>query len=280
MYKKKRQIGKRTIISHTKNMLYTLILIVFLATSPTLISSLNCYYCQEVIVVNYTITSDRVPSFSNCTVIEAQQCSISLTWNIHNDTSAIVVGDRHAEAKYNASQDMAMGIVFMDIAPNKVTVLLAHNLFFSCTTADKCNDEDGLKKMIRSLTIEDQFRQELASLISIASSFDGRTAGCSDSHSGPGYCPASVLTACQRCVITVDQILTLDKQICASCPQYSLNTNAIMRQTTFLLNDRSVFSEHVQIDCQQRGCNSMDNINRVYRARKIAFNFDEYYKKN
>ncbi len=107
--------------------------------------------------MNYTVTSDRVPSFSNCQVIDAAQCSISLTWNIHNDTSTIVVGDRRAVSKYNASQDMAMGIVFMDIGPDKVTPLLAHNLFFSCTSSDKCVDEDGLKKMIRSLTIEDQF---------------------------------------------------------------------------------------------------------------------------
>jgi len=259
-------------------MLYTIVLILFFTTSPLLVSSLNCYYCQDVIVVNYTVTSDRVPSFSNCQVIDAAQCSISLTWNIHNDTTAIVVGDRRAVSKYNASQDMAMGIVFMDIGPDKITPLLAHNLFFSCTSNDKCNDEEGLKKMIRSLTIEDQFRQELASLIQIVSPFDARTAGCSDFHSATGYCPPKDLNTCQRCVITVDQLLSLDKQICATCPQYTLNTNAVMHSMTFLLNDRSQFSDHAQIDCQFLGCNSMDNINRVYQASKIVFNFDEYFK--
>ncbi len=115
-------------------------------------------------------------------------------------------------------------------------------------------------------------------MIQIVSPFDARTAECSDFHSATGYCPPQDLNTCQRCVITVDQLMLLDKEICATCPRYALNTNVVMHSTTFLLNDRSQFSDHAQIDCQLQGCNSMDNINRVYKASKIALNFDEYFR--
>lgn len=260
-------------------MLHTIFLIsLYFSTSLLSVSSLNCYYCKDVIVVNYTVTSDRVPSFSDCDVVNTTQCSISLTWNIHNDTSAIVVGDRRDVSIKDPAQDTVMGIVFMDIGPDKITPLLAHNLYFSCSTGDKCNDEDGLKKMIRSITIQDQFRQELAELIKIVPSFDPRSAGCEDFHSAVGYCPPKDLNNCQRCTINVDQILTLDKQICATCPQHSINTNLVMHSTMFYMKDHSQISDHAQINCQLRGCNSMDNINRVYKASKIGFNFDEYFK--
>ncbi len=52
----------------------------------------------------------------------------------------------------------------------------------------------------------------------------------------------------------------------------------IMLWGIFLLNNRTQLVDHVQLDCQLTGCNSFDNVNRIYKASKITFDFDEYFK--
>jgi hypothetical protein len=259
-------------------MFYTTIIFFFLATSCALVASLKCYSTKQVINVNYTVTSDRVPSFSDCDLVEASQCTLSITWRLNNDTTDIVLSSIPALSTNNAAEDLVIGMAFMDIGPDKITPLLAHNLYFSCTSGDKCNDEDGLKKFLRAATIKDTLREELSSLIKVVSPFDPKSADCVDIKSTVGYCPPKDLTNCQRCQISIDELLTTQQQICATCPQYTMNTNVVTHSTTFLLKERRQLSDHVQVNCQLRGCNSVDNANRVSRSSKITFNFDEYFK--
>lgn len=250
-----------------------------LSTAPVLVSSISCYSCKEVIVVNYTVTSDRMPSFSDCQSVDATQCSISITWNIHNDTTAIVVVDHQTGSTSSDPQNMVMATAFMDIGPDKVTPLLAHNGYFSCTDGDKCNDEDALKRFIRALNIRDTLRDDLSSLIRVVSPFNPRSAGCVNVNNATGYCPPTDLNNCQRCQISVDQLITPNHDVCATCPQYSINTNVITHTTTYIVNTRSQFSDHAQINCQSTGCNSISNINRVYQASKISFDFGVFLRK-
>ena len=257
-------------------MLYLASLFLILSTAPVLVSSISCYSCKDVITVNYTVTIDHIPSFSDCQVVDATQCSVSITWNIHNDTTAIVVKSSQTLATTSDPQNMVMATAFMDIGPDKVTPLLAHNGYFSCTNGDKCNDESALKRFLRSLVIKDTLREDLASLIRIVSPFNPQSAGCVSLNNATGYCPPKDLNNCQRCQISVDQLLTPNHDVCATCPQYSINTNVVTHTTTFLLNTRSQFSDHAQINCQSMGCNSIANINRVYQASKITFDFGTF----
>jgi hypothetical protein len=61
-------------------MLYPLILIFLLSTSPTLLSSIQCYSC-DLIKLNYTLTSDTVPSFAECIFYDAEQYMLVVTGN-------------------------------------------------------------------------------------------------------------------------------------------------------------------------------------------------------
>jgi hypothetical protein len=67
-------------------------------------------------------------------------------------------------------------------------------------------------------------------------------------------------------------------QSCASCPRYSSKGNLVMRTITFELNSRTQLADHAQLDCQLHGCNSLENVNRIYRASKITFDFEEFFK--
>jgi hypothetical protein len=224
------------------------------------------------------VTSDRVPSFSDCQVVNSTQCSFSVTWNLNNSTSTIVVDGRGALSTNDAAEDMITAMVFMDIGPDKETPLLAHEFFYACTSSDKCNDETGLKRVLRSLVIEDRFRQELSSLIKIVSPFDAKSAACFDFNNFTGYCPPKDLNICQRCQISVDELLSPSQGVCATCPQYSINTNMVTHSTTIMLNSRTQLSDHVQLNCQLRGCNSIENVNQIYKTSKIRFDFNEFFK--
>lgn len=45
---------------------------------PVFVSSISCYSCRDFIVVNYTVTSDRMSSFSDCQSMDTTQCLISV----------------------------------------------------------------------------------------------------------------------------------------------------------------------------------------------------------
>ena len=260
-------------------MLPLTILFLVLSIAPISVSGISCYSCKDPITVNYTVTSDHVPSFSDCEVVDnASQCSVSVTWKLGDSTSTVVVKSQGTASKTAVVQDMAIGMAFMDIGPDKITPLLGHNAFYSCMTSDKCNDEAGLKKLLRSLRIQDTLREDLSSLIQIVSPFNARSAGCYDINNSSGYCPAKDLNNCQRCQVFVDQLITPAHSACATCPQFTINTNMVMHSTTFIITSRTQFSDHAEINCQVAGCNSLSNIDRVYRASKISFDYEEFFK--
>ncbi len=147
--------------------------------------------------MNYAVTSDRVPSFSDYQVVPAMGCLMSVTWDPDKHTTTILVDARYAVSVKDASQDTIIGMAYVQIEPDNQTSSLVHNLIFSCTSSDTCNDETGLKKILRSLVIEDQFRQELYALIKIASSFDAKSAACLDFTNFTDNCPTTDLKTCE-----------------------------------------------------------------------------------
>jgi hypothetical protein len=71
---------------------------------------------------------------------------------------------------------------------------------------------------------------------------------------------------------------TSDQEVCATCPYESESENMVARLKTFFFSNQTQDSDTTFLTCQQKGCNSFDNINRIKRASKITFNFDEYFK--
>jgi hypothetical protein len=254
-----------------------LLLLLLLLSLPTLIASLHCYSCK-LIIVNYPVTSDTVPSFPQCEIVNATRCSITVTWEENINTTAIVIDARNEPTPQNISEDLLTPMAFMEAAHGEENLLLAHALFFSCMSSDKCNNETILKRILRSLTIEDKFRQELSPLIKIVSPFDPKSATCFDFNNMTSDCPSKDLDNCQRCQTSISKLPSSTDEVCATCPRYSPNENIVIRSTIFLLNNRTRLADHVQLDCQLKGCNSIDNTNRIYKASTITFNFDEFFE--
>jgi len=59
-------------------MFFNLISFSLFLTMPVVINALQCYDCDQQITLNYTLTSDTVPSISTkCQLIDSDQCA---TW--------------------------------------------------------------------------------------------------------------------------------------------------------------------------------------------------------
>ncbi len=259
-------------------MWHTAVLLLFFSTSPALISSLQCYSCSEVIIVNYLVTSETVPSFAQCQIVNAVQCSITVTWDENINITVIAVNTQNTSSKPNAPEDILQPMALMEAGPYGGVPFFAHNLVFSCMSSDKCNNETTLKRILHSLIIEDQFREELLPLIHIVYPFNPKPAACFDFHNGTGYCPPVDLTDCQRCEISIDQVLSSPREVCATCHRNSVDVNAVIHSTIFALNNRTRLADHVQLDCQLKTCNSIANINQVYKTSNITFNFEKFFE--
>jgi hypothetical protein len=118
------------------------------------------------------------------------------------------------------------------------------------------------------MVIEDQFAQELVSLLQIVSPFDSQSAAYSEFNNSTVDCPSEDLGSCQRCQISIDKQPSPSQQICATCPYYSEDNNSVSYQVMFVMDTR-IQSQHVaKLSCQPKGCNSIDNVNRVDKGSK------------
>jgi hypothetical protein len=167
-------------------------------------------------------------------------------------------------------------MAFMAVAHDQETPQVIHSFQYFCTSWDKCNNETNLKQILRSLVIEEKFAQELIPLIHVVSPFNPQSAACIEFNNYTNYCPPTDLSTCPRCQILADKWSSSSQDFCATCPSLSLSSNVVLRSTTFMLNNRTQLADKALLDCQLKGCNSIDNVNRIYKASKITFNFDTY----
>ena len=255
-------------------MLYQILF--FFLSSPVLVTSLRCASCRPI-TVNYLVTSDTVPEFSQCAIINATRCLVTANWNENTNTTSILVSTIHEPVPQNMSKDLVTGMVFMENIHGQSNVMLSHALAYSCLSSDQCNNQNSLKQILRSLTIEDQFRQELSPLLKIVSPFDAKSAACFNFNNFTSNCPPDDLNTCERCQTAISKFSTFD-EVCGTCPEVSPNENVAVRSTVFVLEDRIRFADHVQLDCQLKGCNSMVNTNQIYKASTIKFDFDKFFE--
>ncbi|CAF3736110.1 unnamed protein product [Rotaria sp. Silwood1] len=258
-------------------MLYAMILIVFLSTSSISVSSLQCYSCKHFFVVNYLVTSDTVPSFSDCPLINATRCAIIVTWDLNNNDTVLLINNENVLSTKDTLEDSIAVMAYMERVPDQEIPIVAHYLQFVCMSSEKCNSELSLKKILHSLIIKDRFVQELTSLIQTVSPFVPQSAACRELNNFTIECPPTDLDACERCQILVDKWPSVSVELCATCPRTTPNGNLIARSTIFVLNNRTQLDDHVQLDCQLKGCNSVDNINRIYKTSKITFDFGKFF---
>ncbi|CAF4735173.1 unnamed protein product [Rotaria sp. Silwood1] len=234
-------------------MLYAMILIVFLSTSSISVSSLQCYSCKHFFVVNYLVTSDTVPSFSDCPLINATRCAIIVTWDLNNNDTVLLINNENVLSTKDTLEDSIAVMAYMERVPDQEIPIVVHYLQFVCMSSEKCNSE-----------------LKLTSLIQTVSPFVPQSAACRELNNFTIECPPTDLDACERCQILVDKWPSASVELCATCPRTTPNGNLIARSTIFVLNNRTQLADHVQLDCQLKGYsvyevnNENDNVPKLF----------------
>jgi len=98
--------------------------------------------------------------------------------------------------------------------------------------SDKCNDKIALKKLLRSIIIENQFQQALFPL---------------DFHNGTFSCSLADLDNCQRCEIVMNKSLSYNSQACTACDSDADEMHSIKRNKHFVLSNRTKDIDHMAL---------------------------------
>jgi hypothetical protein len=259
-------------------MLATIVLLL-LSTAPALVSSVQCNFCRQGVRVNYIVTSDTVPALpADCTVVEAPLCWTSIFWELFSNTTYLEFHDR-PEVSVNApSRDAITARIVKGMERDNMTLASGREITYDCDSSDKCNSPDAWKKIIASVTFEDQFQQEIAPLLKLITPFDPRAADCGYVHNRTVRCPPPDFRRCRRCVVEVAQVQTRTEYECATCEADDSRDNYVERSKTFVLANRTLDFDIGVIGCQLKGCNTGNNANLVFRASSIHFNSEKFYE--
>jgi len=255
-------------------MMFTIIAILFLSSAPVLVSSVQCNVCREGVRLNYTVTSSTVPPLpSDCGTIEAPRCSVSIFWELDFNVTYLEFGVRPGGPRDTVAVTITKGM-----ERNNQTLSSRREVDFECDSSDKCNGPAGIQKVLSSLTVEDQFQQEIAPLLKIVSPFDPRAADCLYVHNNTFRCPPPDPRRCRRCGVEVGrQGSSSAEEVCATCEANESYDNNAVRFKLFVLSNPAENIDVAGLGCQLKGCNSAVNANRVFQASKITFNSDQYF---
>jgi len=226
------------------------------------------------------MTSTTIPPLpSDCVAVTAALCWTTVFWEFDFNRTYLEFHARPAVATNAASRDSVSVRIVRGMERDNKTLSSGREVHYECDSSDKCNGPAGLQKLLNSLTVEDQFQQEVAPLLKLIYPFDPRAADCQYFHNTTFRCPPPDLRRCRRCLVGVDQLGSGTEQVCATCEADESRDNYVERFKTFVLSNPSEDVDVALLGCQLKGCNTADNGNLVYKASKITFNAEEYFKK-
>lgn len=261
-------------------MKFIVIALLLFSTAPVLISSLQCNVCRDGIRLNYIMTSTTVPPLpSDCTVITAQACWVSIFWELDFNRTFLQFHGRRGKSANAPSRDTVSVRIIRDMERDNQTLSSAREVTYECDSSDKCNGQAGIQKILASLSVKDQFQEEIAPLLKLIYPFDARTADCLYFHNTTFRCPPPDLRRCRRCSIEVGQQVSAGEHVCATCIEDEARDNFVERFKTFVLSNQTQSFDGAALGCQLNGCNTVDNANLVYKSSQITFNSELYFRK-
>lgn len=118
-------------------MSYIIFTYLLLCIFPLLTVSLQCYTCSAPFICNYTVTSSTNFTVTNCSLVNAKQCSISISWLEKPFQTVIKLSHTNFSIATNTLQDYVLAMALL---------IHTHDEKSPLVSRDKCNDELNLKK--------------------------------------------------------------------------------------------------------------------------------------
>lgn len=270
---------KRQELSFSFIMFDVIYFLVVLLIFPLRISSLiHCYDCKETLLLNYTMTNETVPAISSlCRSKFAHGCMANIHWNFASKTTLLSIGVISSLPVTATFNDAISAQIQLTTNVDNETFSLIHDMNYVCNSASACNSENGLRKLLRSVIIQDKFREELPPLIKVVSPFVPQEADCLAFNNASFTCPPSDLLKCKRCSTTIVKFSPNTNEICSACNPATDIRNRVGYFRSFTVFNRTQDLDIVGLACQTKNCNSFENIKRIYQAGSIQFNSTEFF---
>lgn len=259
--------------------LFLVILLLF--SSRYSVLSLKCYINPLPFSLNYSVTFDTLPSFSNNTLIDTSgECTFTIIWLRNPEDSMIIFGYNDVILNENSSSsDLILASVEYQLEGDEYVKRLSHDVQLKCRSSDGCNNGINLKQVLKSIKIEEDFSNHFNSLITSNSSFNNQSINnCYFNLNSTNQCSPIDYFNCRRCQISMNLTNSSINDICATCPTITNYYNSIIRDKIFIINNRSEQMDRVQLSCQiGEHCNSIENVYLIRQFSVIIFDFDKYF---
>ncbi|CAF1134886.1 unnamed protein product [Adineta ricciae] len=257
-------------------MLVTIFLLFALALCD--VSSLKCYKCDET-HVNFWINAKTLPSFpTNCSSVEAEkQCTAVVRWFTLPNGKESYVDYLDNFYPYFLPKDSSRFFVFVAIE-RELRTASTRALVYSCTT-DNCNNETSLQRALSSLTLKENFAPLDVLFSNNTKKFTQQSSCIEFSNSTHIECPssASPLSLCPACVLL--EVDGPSRELCARCPNESTTTDvdSVERRVFFFPGNKTRLGDQSTLVCRTKGCNALDNAEKIHQLSTIEFDFKEFF---
>jgi hypothetical protein len=240
------------------------------------VSSLKCYKCDES-HFDFWVDVKTFPSFpTNCSSVEAKhQCTGFIQWFTLPDgkESSIDYLDEFEVLPKDSSLFFVLAGVYRELRTASTRALV-----YSCTT-DNCNNQTSLKQALASLTLEENFAPLDVLFANDTKNFTEQSSCVDFSNSTHLECPssASPLSSCAACLLL--EIDSSSREFCARCPKELpiMRVDFVERQVFFFLENRTRLADSSTLVCRTKGCNELDNVNKIHKLSKLEFDFKKFF---
>ncbi|CAF1426209.1 unnamed protein product, partial [Adineta ricciae] len=205
---------------------------------------------------------DNIPEkLNDCPIIANQsECVISMRWFLNNnETELDMVPETRHKRSISSEHTITVDAI---VGKDGSSFSLQHSLYYFCST-DKCNSPSSLKRLLQSLTLNDQF-MELIALLRPSTQFDGHWCLLLSNQTTEA-CKVPVVVDpnnCKQCSTTFISESKSTGSICAGCYTDDVHQEFLGREILFNLTDQTQ-TEIEMINCRSENCNSLRTIDLI-----------------
>ncbi|CAF4652124.1 unnamed protein product, partial [Rotaria sp. Silwood2] len=176
----------------------------------------------------------------NCSLVDVSgECTFTIIWLRNPESSMIIFGYDSISNENKSSSDSILASVQYQLEGDELDKRLSHDVQYVCKSSDECNSGTNLKRILKSIRIEENFSGRFNSLIAANQLFNNQSINECYFNRPSNDCSPIDYSNCRRCQISMNFFHSSVHEICATCPTITPEFNSIKRDAVFIVNNRS-----------------------------------------
>jgi hypothetical protein len=240
--------------------------------------SISCYIsCYEAPsdknTFNYIITADHFPTElqNSSLTTDSFNCYIEVQWKRSPESTKIILTSKTGEQPVSPDHKLQAEIGY----ETKGSISIWEQvIIYQCYT-DRCNSLSQLKRLLSSLTVQDDLA-DLTNLLIPVVPFQGQWC-FRYSNETFDQCDTTISNdSCTQCQF-IGKMNQTGIELCATCSIEHSIRNLIGYEMTFNLTDRTSFSSWM-IVCEQDSCNTPAIGEKIRQKSYIDLDYDKFFQ--